>query len=234
MIDIEKDLMNLMDEIVNDTDIVETQPSDSTSVITIDSNQTECCICLELINKSKNNCITECGHMFCLKCLATTMYHDTWNCPYCRTAIVDIPHHDDEDEDDDDSDYEFEVVDENDDGELEEGEIRERPQRRRRRLEDEVSVDDDDNTTISDYVEDPNAKPCTVEEITRRLVENGITMEDIVSLYFCRPKGENPDDKSPEVLNMMEDLDTKISDIVDAADTESYERQDMEREDVRV
>jgi len=74
---------------------------------------TECCICYEIIGK-KNNCVTECGHIFCFKCLATAMTHNN-SCPYCRTKLIDEPALEDdagseyeedeeeEEEDDDDS-----------------------------------------------------------------------------------------------------------------------------------
>lgn len=223
IMEIEKDLEKIMED------------TDTVTDVTIDSNQTECCICFELINKNKNNCITECGHMFCLKCLATTMYHDTWNCPYCRTSLIDVDPVA-EVSDDEDEEYEFEVVDEDDDepSVLEEGEVREERQNRRRRGPDddvtETDDDDDDNTTISEDV-DPYSKPCTVEEIARRLVENGYTMEDLISLYFCRSK-ENPENTSPDVLDMMDELDTKISNIVNEADKENYERSMLNNEDV--
>ena len=43
--------------------------TDSSSEGSVKENETECCICYEVINKAKNNCVTECGHAFCLKCL---------------------------------------------------------------------------------------------------------------------------------------------------------------------
>jgi len=221
ILEIEKNLEKIMEDNETETDI------------TIDSNQTECCICFELINKNKNNCITECGHMFCLKCLATTMYHDTWNCPYCRTSLIDVDPVAEVSDDEDDEEYEFELVDEHGDAsDLEEGEVREvrHPRRRRGPDDDATEADDDDNTTISED-DDHYSKPCSVEEIARRLVENGYTMEDLVSLYFCRSK-ENPENTSPDVLDMMEELDTKISKIVDEADKENYERSMLNNEDM--
>jgi len=73
---------------------------------------TECCICYEIIGK-KNNCVTDCGHVFCFKCLATAMAHNN-SCPCCRAPLTDTP-----DEEDDDSDYE-EDDDEDDDEDDEE------------------------------------------------------------------------------------------------------------------
>jgi hypothetical protein len=72
----------------------------------------DCSICLEQIGE-KNRCITECGHEFCLKCLATSLTKNI-ACPCCRTSIIDKKeeknvHGDDDDnewDDDDDEDIE--------------------------------------------------------------------------------------------------------------------------------
>ena len=72
----------------------------------------ECCICFEEIG-AVNNCTTECGHVFCFKCLAIAMYHKN-SCPCCRSKLVDVPdeeeesayEEDEEEEDDDDEDME--------------------------------------------------------------------------------------------------------------------------------
>jgi len=60
----------------------------------------ECCICYESIDKTKNNCTTECGHTFCLKCLMTSMMHDNFACPCCRADLVDLPKEEEEEDDD--------------------------------------------------------------------------------------------------------------------------------------
>lgn len=67
-----------------------------------DSSVSECCICYESIDKTKNNCTTECGHTFCLKCLMTSMMHDNLACPCCRADLVDIPKEEDDDEENED------------------------------------------------------------------------------------------------------------------------------------
>jgi len=72
---------------------------------------TECCICYEIIGK-KNNCVTECGHIFCFKCLATAMTRSN-TCPYCRTKLIDEPA--DNNDDDLQSDYEDDEEDDEED-----------------------------------------------------------------------------------------------------------------------
>jgi len=74
--------------------------------------ENECCICYETIG-NKNNCVTECGHKFCFKCLATAMTRNN-ACPCCRAPLVDVPEEESDDENDDD--YE-ESVDEGEEDE---------------------------------------------------------------------------------------------------------------------
>ena len=46
-----------------------------------------CPICLDKIGE-KNNCITECGHKFCLKCLSVALQGKN-TCPMCRNKLVE-------------------------------------------------------------------------------------------------------------------------------------------------
>ena len=61
----------------------------------------ECCICYDPISTEKNNCVTECGHQFCFKCLATSMMTNGCKCPCCRSPLVEISSDEEEEEDDD-------------------------------------------------------------------------------------------------------------------------------------
>lgn len=99
-------------------DAVSTTTGGSVSTVMV-----ECCICYDPINTKKNNCVTECGHQFCLKCLATTMAHNGYNCPYCRTPLVEM-NDEDEDEDDEENDEgdDEEDIDEEDEDEDEDDE----------------------------------------------------------------------------------------------------------------
>lgn len=47
----------------------------------------ECVICFEIIGE-KNNCVTECGHKFCLKCLIVALSHKN-SCPCCRNQLIE-------------------------------------------------------------------------------------------------------------------------------------------------
>jgi len=72
----------------------------------------ECCICYETIGKT-NNCVTECGHAFCFKCLMSAMSYNAV-CPYCRADLVDKKEGDEEAEDNN-SEYESDEEDDDDD-----------------------------------------------------------------------------------------------------------------------
>lgn len=48
----------------------------------------ECPICFEEIGV-KNNCITECGHRYCLKCILNSTQTKNFHCPLCRAVMVD-------------------------------------------------------------------------------------------------------------------------------------------------
>jgi hypothetical protein len=65
----------------------------------------ECCICYDPISTEKNNCVTECGHQFCFKCLATSMMTNGCKCPCCRSPLVEIS----SDEEEEDHDEETEL-----------------------------------------------------------------------------------------------------------------------------
>lgn len=50
----------------------------------------DCAICLESISSDKNNCVTACGHTFCLTCLLKS-FATRSTCPYCRKPLIPKP-----------------------------------------------------------------------------------------------------------------------------------------------
>jgi Ring finger domain len=181
-------------DVAEEERVIESIVHEDASDISNDTNNTECCICFEIINKSKNNCTTECGHSFCLKCLATSMYHNNSSCPYCRTPLIDEM---EEEEDEEDEDEYYEEDDE----------------------------DDDEGTEVDDEEFQTN---CNVEEITRRLQANGLSMTDIVSMFIGR---YSRDEKYTEEYIM--DMETKFDTIIYEADKETYEQKMFAAEDSR-
>jgi len=151
----------------------------------------ECCICYDTIDSQKNNCVTECGHRFCFKCLATAMVHNT-ACPCCRSPLVNSDADEEEDDDDDDDD------------------------------EEDLDSEEED-----EYEEDEETNVCDAEEVTRRLVAQGFTMHQLVSIMLGRYPKEQPE---ADIFAMNKRFD----DILEEADLEILENEAMSSEDVRL
>lgn len=76
---IEDNINNIIQELIDKVEYNELWEGDDYN------NSILCAICLEII-KEKNNCITSCGHNFCLSCiLISTEYNNT--CPCCRERL---------------------------------------------------------------------------------------------------------------------------------------------------
>jgi hypothetical protein len=75
----------------------------------------DCPICMDCIESTSKNCVTtDCGHCFHTNCLMQSVAHNGFGCPYCRTAMAEVP---DEEEtlysdEDGDEDYEDEIEEE--------------------------------------------------------------------------------------------------------------------------
>ena len=63
-------------------------------------NQNECPICMDDIIGLNNRVTTECGHAFHCSCLMQNAAHNGFGCPYCRTTMAEIPDDSDSDSDD--------------------------------------------------------------------------------------------------------------------------------------
>jgi hypothetical protein len=134
-------------------------------------NQTDCPICMDVIEFSKNCVTTECGHCFHANCLMTSVAHNGFGCPYCRTAMAEEVQ-EEESVYSDENDYEEERFD--DDAltsfrmfhqMINNEEVEEEPE-----IEEE-EVDEEE--------EEQPAVP-SVDFMTNKLKEYGITMEDLV------------------------------------------------------
>jgi len=144
------------------------------------SIECECPICMDSIDIKKNCVTTECGHCFHASCLMTSVAHNGFGCPYCRTAMAEVPNEEDnednyiDDEDDEDemfSDYSlrgFRFFFNNLNGEENDNEDN---------LEEDEDNEDGENYEDEDDDEPP--KP-SLEFITQRLLEQGITMEKLI------------------------------------------------------
>lgn len=65
----------------------------------------ECPICMDPIDGNKNSVVTECGHKFHCSCLMKNSCHNGFDCPMCRSAMVEDMEDDEEEEDDHEDDH---------------------------------------------------------------------------------------------------------------------------------
>ena len=126
--------------------------------------QANCSICLENIGIG-NSVITECGHSFHANCLMKNVAFNGFGCPYCRTVMAKVPTEDSES-----------VESESDESELEEYILR-----GFRFFTNNLNSDDHDSNDILHEISENelDIKP-TIEYITEKLIEQGVTMQDFV------------------------------------------------------
>jgi hypothetical protein len=137
----------------------------------------ECPICMDPIEGAKNCVTTDCGHTFHATCLMTSVAHNGFGCPYCRTAMAEVPQ---EEDDDDDSEGEYDD-DEIDDDALRgfrffmnnlTGEAHEEQDI----AEEDVYFEYENNPEP----EEPGEPIPTASFIAQKLTQQGVTMEDLV------------------------------------------------------
>ena len=142
--------------------------------------QEDCPICMEVFTGVSNMVVTECGHKFHTNCLMTSVAHNGFGCPYCRTKMAEeIADSDSDDEGDDMSE------------DSEDQEISEREENRAlggvrwlfNRANDEEPVvydgEDEDSDDEEEEGEDQEPKP-SAAFIAKKLTEQGVTMEEMV------------------------------------------------------
>lgn len=132
----------------------------------------ECPICMDVLSGTKNIVTTECGHCFHTNCLMTSVAHNGFGCPYCRTQMAAAP-----EESDDDDDSAWSSYDE--DEELY-GDHSLRGARWLFQRANGDEVDDEEDLEEEDREEDDIIVKPSVEFLTRKLVSQGITMENMV------------------------------------------------------
>jgi hypothetical protein len=124
--------------------------------------ESECPICMEIIDLCKNCATTECGHKFHSNCLMKSIAFNGFGCPYCRFEMVEeIVDSEDEEGDDndnnnDDDDDDYDDDDEDDDNDDEDEEY-------------ENNDDENDNEVLPSF-----------ELIQKKFIEQGITYESLV------------------------------------------------------
>jgi len=136
----------------------------------------ECCICMEQIEEDKNKIITECKHIFHTSCLMTNVAHNGFCCPFCRTAMAEVPA---EDSDDEFEDYEEEEEDvPNYNNHVLRGSRWLFQRAEGEEVDESDESEDDDDDDEDDEIEGETIP--TAEHMTAKLIQEGITMEDLV------------------------------------------------------
>jgi hypothetical protein len=150
--------------------------------------QFECPICMDVIDINKNSVTTECGHCFHSNCLMTSVAHNGFACPYCRTSMAVVP---DKKEVDDEENWSI-TSEENEEMFLD------YTLRGLRFFFNNINGDEHDEDDIEDEDEDEEVldeeiKP-SCELIAQKFIEQGVTMEYLIkALLSFHPEYENDD-----------------------------------------
>jgi len=135
----------------------------------------ECPICMDEILGEKNKVTTDCGHCFHTSCLMKNVAHNGFGCPYCRNAMAEIPDDDNSDEESEDFSFEGDGNDFSDN-------VLRGARWLFQRAEGE-EIDDDEDSVLDEeeqeQVEEEILRP-SIEYIVGKLVQRGVTMDDLV------------------------------------------------------
>lgn len=167
----------------------------------------ECPICMDEIGQARNCVTTECGHCFHASCLMTSVAHNGFSCPYCRTAMAEEVAN--EEEDGDWTHYD----DEDDDGANEEDDEEDAYQDYALRGlrffmnnlngvdhdAEDLAEEDDEQAGEEEAEEEEVPKP-SVEYIAKALSDQGVTLEQLVKSLLVDHE-EYQEDEDIERLN---------------------------------
>lgn len=161
----------------------------------------ECPICMDMIDVSKNCVTTECGHQFHTSCLMKNVAFNGFECPYCRTVMAE---NDEEDSDEDDDQYE---EDDYDDAEDEDDDVEEPPLLRW--IIDDDADEIDENYPLSN--EDPIP---SFDLILKTLIEKNVSYEDLVKCTLFGHLAFSYTEHNPEINRLNELINNEIYDII--------------------
>jgi len=182
----------------------------------------ECPICMELITGDKNKVITECGHCFHTNCLMTSVAHNGFGCPYCRTAMAE-EQNDEESEYDDDE--EEEIDEPYDDyvlrgfrffmGEEDEEDIAQE------QYEQQIEEAHEEHNAVVEN--DHRMDYPSAAFVTEKLVERGVRMEDLVKLVLNQHDAYQVPVRQQEALERLDgEIYGKVRIILGAYRGEEY------------
>jgi len=159
---------------------------------------TECPICMDMIDISKNCVTTECGHKFHTSCLMRNVSFNGFECPYCRTVMAE-----DDDEDSNDEEYDEDNA-EDDDAEEAEGEDEDRLR---------WLIDDDDEIHENYPLSDEDPIP-SFDLILKTLIEKNVSYEDLVKCTLFGHLAFSFTELNPEINRLNELINNQIYDII--------------------
>lgn len=162
---------------------------------TINVEVVECPICMDEIEE-KNKVTTECGHCFHTSCLMKNIAHNGFGCPYCRTAMAEQPVDNNTDED-----YDEFSIDEEEEGPDYNDNVLRGARWLFQRVEGE-ELDDDEDSVLDEEEEElqDDAVP-SVDYITEKLIQQGVTMKQLLKSILLFEHIEYQDDESFEREN---------------------------------
>ena len=149
----------------------------------------ECPICMDPIESTTRNCVsTECGHCFHTNCLMTSVAHNGFGCPYCRTKMAEEVAEENSDYDDESESEEYEQYDDyalrglrlfnnNINGEDHDQEDLDEE-------EEDAEQEEADEETVAEEAEEAVAPP-PVSYVAQKLAEQGVTMETLLKAVLC-------------------------------------------------
>ena len=145
----------------------------------------ECPICMDPIETQRNCVTTECGHCFHTNCLMTSVAHNGFGCPYCRTKMAEEVAEEESEYDDDESESEeYEQYDDyalrglrffNNNLNSEEHDQED--------LDDEGEEGEEDSDEEAEEVAEVTPPP--VSYVAQKLTEQGVTMETLLKAVLC-------------------------------------------------
>ena len=193
---------------------------------------TDCSICLEVLEGVHNRLTTDCGHCFHTNCFLQNVSHNGFACPNCRNQLVEEPNDESDDEDDyDEDDYDDDEEESDDDTSVSvagpglESHVLRGFRWLFQRVEDDDEDDDDDDDDDDEYdimqfqrghgrFNEDHYEPISLQVIGEQMGQRGITFDDLVAL-IAFPHKDNADDCAEYALPKIKELQTKIQEILE-------------------
>ena len=191
---------------------------------------TDCSICLEVLDGVHNRLTTDCGHCFHTNCFLQNVSHNGFACPNCRNQLVEEPDCESEDDYDED-DYDEDNDEESDDDTsvsvagpgLESHLLRGFRWLFQRVEDDEDEDDEDDEDDEYDIMQlqrghgqfnEDHYEPISLQVVGNRMRQRDITFDDLVAL-IAFPHKDNAEDCAKYTHEKIKELQAKIQEILE-------------------